>query len=48
MRLKTQKRRDDRVVEIWRKEMEAPTVPDILQSYLKTRKPLTIDLSVND
>lgn len=30
MRLKNKKKRDNRVVEIWRKEMEAPTVPEIL------------------
>eukprot|EP00347_Sterkiella_histriomuscorum_P006612 403352105 len=48
MRLKTKKKRDDRVIEIWKKEMEAPTVPDILQNYLKNKKPVTIDLSVQE
>lgn len=48
MRLKNSKKRDNRVIEIWRKEMEAPTVPEILQSYLKNRRPVNIDLTVDN
>lgn len=28
--------------------MEAPTVPEILQSYLRSKKPINIDLTVDN
>lgn len=30
-------KRDNRVVDMWKREMEAPSVQDILQVYLKNR-----------
>ncbi|CDW76392.1 UNKNOWN [Stylonychia lemnae] len=44
LRLKAVKKRDDRVYEIWRKELEAPTVHEILANYLKNKHPVNVDL----
>ena len=45
LRIKAVKRRDERVVEIWKRDMEAPTVSEILQNYKHNRQLNQIDLS---
>lgn len=37
IRLKTMQKRDNRVVDMWKREMEAPSVQDILQAYKKNK-----------
>jgi len=37
MRLRATQKRDQRLVETWKKEMEQPTVQEILQNYAKNR-----------
>ena len=37
MRLKSLQKRDSRIVDTWKKEMETPSVSDILSQYLKDR-----------
>jgi len=39
MRLRTQNKRDQRVVDTWKKDMEQPSVQDILQNYVMSRPP---------
>lgn len=44
MRMKATNKRDERVVEIWKKETEMPTVQDILGVYLKNKPETNIVL----
>jgi hypothetical protein len=37
MRLRATQKRDQRLVETWKKEMEQPSVQEILQNYAKNR-----------
>ena len=37
-RLKSQNKRDKRLAEIWKKELETPNVQDILMQYRKNKE----------
>jgi hypothetical protein len=37
MRLRATQKRDQRLVDTWKKEMEQPSVQEILQNYAKNR-----------
>ena len=44
LRIKAQQKRDERVVEIWKKEVEMPSVQEILSQHLKNKQEVKIVL----
>lgn len=45
IRLKSVKRRDDRLYDTWKNELNQPSVQDILSSYVKKRQDQSLNLS---